>query len=246
MSTQAIDGNRPSGDITQYFRSVLVADHDPIARHFLVGVLGQDSRLSIVGGVDSHRPPSEWPLSGVGVVILSTSFQQDPGRTVREVVARGVQVLLIAVGWTAERLDAAFAAGAGGCLVKNLDTRDLSAAVHGVGAGYRVLSPELAALSLTRTSRQPGAASAATIDELSPDEVLSRITDREREVLTALAHGLSTAETAELLHVSPATVKSHVSHVLTKLGVRNRLEAVLAVQRALGASPPQSQRDCPG
>ncbi len=245
MSTQELGSDQPSGDTAYHPGSVLVADHDPIARHFLVAALGRDRKLSLVGGVDSHRPPSEWPLSGVAVVILSSSFQQDPTRTVREAVARGAQVLVIAVGWTSDRLEAAFAAGAGGCLVKNLDVRDLSAAVLGVAAGYRVLSPELAEVYLPRATRQAETPPAAA-EELSPEEVLGRITDREREVLTALAHGLSTAETAELMHVSPATVKSHVSHVLTKLGVRNRLEAVLAVQRALAATVPRARRQRDG
>ncbi|MFE9449939.1 LuxR C-terminal-related transcriptional regulator [Streptomyces sp. NPDC006739] len=207
---------------------VLVADHDPISRHVLTRVLAASGQLDVVGNVNNHQPIRQWPLDQVDVVVLAVAAREDATGLIRHLKARQVRVLVIGTGWTQRRLDAAFTAGATGCLVKTVRVSGLAAAIRAVMSGHSVLSPELHSLYARRTPAAPSPAPAGS------EHMLHSLTSREREVLWSLAAGMSTAETAVRLRVSPATVKSHVSHVLTKLGARNRLEAVLLFQRAWG------------
>jgi DNA-binding NarL/FixJ family response regulator len=124
-----------------------------------------------------------------------------------------------------------FLAGASGCLVKETGIGGLAAAVGAVVSGYTVLSPQLHSLYGHDTHHATNAPVGRA--GRSADRQLGSLTSRERTVLDLLAQGMSTAEVAARLKVSPATVKSHVSHTFSKLGVRNRLEAVLVAQRAM-------------
>jgi DNA-binding NarL/FixJ family response regulator len=209
---------------------VVVADHDPISRHVVTETLGRTDGIDVVACVDSHRPLADWPPRLAGVAVLSLCPGDSPVDPVRVLAARSLRVLLIGVAWTRAGLDGALAAGATGCLVKTAELTGLAGAVHAVAGGNRVLSPELLDLYVTRP------APAGTRRRCRLDAVRT-LTEREREVVTLLAEGLSTAEVARFCRVSRATVKSHVSHALGKLGARNRLEAVLMVQAALTAPP---------
>ncbi|WP_441245306.1 LuxR C-terminal-related transcriptional regulator [Kitasatospora sp. McL0602] len=212
---------------------VLLADPDPISRHVLATVLRRTDQLRLVATVDIAHPPNRWPLAGVDVAILAVGPNDDHARAVQQLTARHIRVLLLGIGWTRARLDAAFASGAGGCLVKDTRLGGLVPATRAVAAGHTVLSPDLLALyrSPARSARPDTVPLAAPPPGRRLRRLLSSLTDREREVLTLLSGGFSTAEAAHSLKVSPATVKSHVSHSLAKLGVRNRVEAVLLVQR---------------
>jgi DNA-binding NarL/FixJ family response regulator len=101
-----------------------------------------------------------------------------------------------------------------------------------VASGNMVLSRELAELHVS-SYRPTGPATAGNGDGQRTPDRLGALTSREREVLGLLAGGMTTAEAAAALTISPTTVKSHVSHSLPKLGVRNRMEAVLLAQRLL-------------
>ncbi|MBO0652497.1 response regulator transcription factor [Streptomyces triculaminicus] len=214
--------------------SVVLADADPISRRVLGTVLRDAAQLQYICCVDSHRPLEEWPLSQADVVVLSVGPQDDPVPIVRQLASRRIRVLLIGTGWSRYRVDAAFSAGATGCLVKDTEIGRLATATRAVASGHVVMSPQLFGL-FTASPRVhgPRAVLAAHRSEArSPERLLRALTEREREVLDLLADGLSTAEVAGALTLSPATVKSHVSHSLSKLGARNRLEAVLMMQQA--------------
>ena len=213
----------------------LVAGGDPISRQLLGNALRESGRLHFVADVDIGRPVPEWPLDRVDLVVLVVGVQDDHLRTVRQLARNTVRVLLIGSGWTRAGLDAAFTSGAAGCLDRDTRIGGLATAARAVASGHTVLSPEL--LALYRAPARPvcgTAPSPAPSAAHSLKRLLSALTDREREVLSLLSVGLSTAEAAVSLKVSPATVKSHVSHAISKLGVRNRLEAVLLVQRQAG------------
>ncbi|HEY0700885.1 MAG TPA: response regulator transcription factor, partial [Micromonospora sp.] len=138
-----------------------------------------------------------------------------------------IRVVLLCLEWSRRSLDAAVSAGAAGCLMKEADLSGVAGSVQAVVGRNRVLSTALLDFYVNPVA----------VDRRSQNAV-QKLTAREREVLRRLGEGLTTAETAELCGVSSATVKSHVSHALAKIGARNRLEAVLMVRDVLGAPAP--------
>ncbi|ERG65190.1 hypothetical protein L332_12170 [Agrococcus pavilionensis RW1] len=122
----------------------------------------------------------------------------------------------------------ALSAGASGFLLKTAEPEQLIDAVHALARGDALLSPEVTRRVIERFAAQTapaGAGSRPTTPDTSAD--LSPLTDRERETLLLLARGRSNAEIAKELFVGEATVKTHVSNVLLKLGIRDRIHAVI-------------------
>jgi len=115
----------------------------------------------------------------------------------------------------------ALRAGASGFLLKDVSPEDLIAAVRVVAAGDAMIAPSITRRLLDRFARRlPGSND-------GPPDALKLLTDRETDVLRLVAQGLSNGEIAEKLFVSEATVKTHVSRVLAKLGLRDRVQAVV-------------------
>ncbi|MGH3682775.1 MAG: LuxR C-terminal-related transcriptional regulator, partial [Natronosporangium sp.] len=115
----------------------------------------------------------------------------------------------------------ALRAGASGFLAKDVPAEDLVAAIRTVAAGEAVVAPRILRRLLDRF------AAAVPMPETAPSRALRVLTDREREVLVHIARGESNAEIARALSVSETTVKTHVGNVLTKLGLRDRVQAVV-------------------
>ncbi|MFI9569027.1 response regulator transcription factor [Streptomyces rishiriensis] len=115
---------------------------------------------------------------------------------------------------------AALAAGADALLPENVSPHELTAAIRAVTAGGAVIPPDLTRRLIDTVRRRQPAAAAL------PAQLLGALTERQREILTALASGRSTAEIAEHLSLAPTTVKSHVCRILTKIGARSRVQAV--------------------
>ena len=116
--------------------------------------------------------------------------------------------------------------GAEGFLLKDADPARLVEAIRRVHAGEPMLSPEVtSSLIAAVTDAAPAAWQAAS-------DALALLTDREREVAVLMAQGLTNAQIGTRLHVSMASVKAHLSHIFTKLGVDNRVSAALVVRDA--------------
>jgi DNA-binding NarL/FixJ family response regulator len=128
----------------------------------------------------------------------------------------------------------ALRAGASGFLGKGVEPADLVRAIRVVAGGEALLSPKATASLVGRLLAQPGPLPAAV--------PLDGLTEREREVLTLVAHGLSNDDIAGKLYLSPLTVKTHVNRAMTKLAVRDRAQlVVIAYQTGLvrpGEPPP--------
>jgi two-component system, NarL family, nitrate/nitrite response regulator NarL len=208
---------------------VQLLDHDPLSRHVIERYL-LEAGLDVVESVADHRDPRiehHYGRADVAVICWGNAgccaTPDQLAGTVAAMGAHGVRVVLVASRWTRRLVETAVSTGAHGCLVKSHHLAGLAAAVSAVGEGQCVLSPELFALCLGEGSR----AGRSRRGPAAPLAAGPELTPREREVLGLLSRGRSTREAAAALRISPATVKSHVSHALTKLGARNRLEAVL-------------------
>jgi DNA-binding NarL/FixJ family response regulator len=132
-----------------------------------------------------------------------------------------VQVLILTTYNLDEYVYASLRAGASGFLLKDSPPADLLAAIRVVAVGEALLDPRVTRRLIREFADRPWPTRAPAARELSG------VTQREIEVLTLVAHGLSNAEMAERMHVSLATVKTHVARLLTKLDARNRIDLVI-------------------
>jgi DNA-binding NarL/FixJ family response regulator len=142
------------------------------------------------------------------------------GRISTDPRCAGVRVLVLTTFDLDEHVYAALAAGASGFLLKDVTPEDLVKAIRVVAAGESLLAPSVTSLLVREFARRPGAGRPRK-------DALVELTEREREVLVLVAQGLSNAEIAGRLVVSPATAKTHVSRILTKLGLRDRAQLVV-------------------
>jgi DNA-binding NarL/FixJ family response regulator len=143
----------------------------------------------------------------------------------------GVKVVILTTFETDEYVYQALRAGAGGFLVKDAEPEELIRAVRVVHKGEALLSPSVTRrLIASLANRAPAVRAAAGRDPGNPARPasdLARLTEREREVLALVAQGLSNEEIATRLYLSPLTTKTHVSHIMTKLGARDRAQLVV-------------------
>lgn len=135
----------------------------------------------------------------------------------------GTHVVMLTTFDTDEHISDAIRAGAAGFLLKDTHPDELRRAVRVVAAGDALLSP-----AVTRRVMQ---AAARSVTRPADTELLGRLTDREREVLLQISRGLSNDEIAAALHITPATTRTYVSRLLTKLDARDRSQLVALAYR---------------
>lgn len=204
--------------------SVLIADDDHLMRAGLVELLTVDPDIQIVGQAATGRQAVDLSRRlSPDVVLMDVRMPDLDGiAATRELVtaAPDAKVLILTTFELDDYVFGAIRAGASGFLLKRTRPEELIAAVHTIADGDSLLSPSVTRRVIDRLAQQPMA-------ELPEQGQLSSLTSREREVLALVARGLSNREIAAALVVEDSTVRTHVKHILHKLGLRDRIQAVI-------------------
>ena len=227
--------------------SVVVADDQALVRAGFCGIITATPGLDVVGEAGTGAEAvAVARRAGPDVVLMDVRMPVMDGiEATRQITgpggAAGSRVLILTTFDLDEYVYAALRAGASGFLLKSTSPADLVAAVKVVAAGDALLAPSVTRRLVAEFVRRPVTAPAGTRlpggghAGPGPPAALAAITAREREVLALIASGLSNTEIADRLAISPATAKTHVGHLLTKLDARDRVHLViLAYQAGLG------------
>jgi DNA-binding NarL/FixJ family response regulator len=200
---------------------VLIVDDQPLMRAGFKSVLEASGRIEVVAEAASGEEAVERArLHDPDVVLMDVRMPGMDGIEATRRMPRQKVLILTTFGLDEYIIDA-LRAGASGFLLKDAPVEELLAAVSAVAAGDAQLSPAVTRRLLDQVARRLPA------PVTHGEDALSDLTEREREVLRLLALGLSNSEIAEALVVSEPTVKTHVSNVLRKLGLRDRVQAVI-------------------
>jgi DNA-binding NarL/FixJ family response regulator len=208
---------------------VLIVDDQPLLRLGFRMIFGAAEGLEVVGEAsDGHDALRRLAATRPDVVLMDVRMPgMDGVEATRRITAgdSGARVLVLTTFDLDEYAFAALRAGASGFLLKDVPPEELCQAIRAVAAGDAVVSPRITRELLDRYADQlPDPAAGA---EGGPDPALASLTAREREVLDEVAAGRSNAEIAGRLVLSEATVKTHVTRILAKLGLRDRVQAVV-------------------
>ena len=205
---------------------VVVADDQALVRAGFRALLDAEPGLRVVGeAADGEAALDVVRRTHPDVVLMDIRMPGLDGLAATGQIAAdpelsGTRVLVLTTFELDEYVFEALRLGASGFLVKDTEPADLVKAVRAVAAGDAQLSP-----SVTRRLIEHVAVGAKPLPHERPD--VARLTEREREIVTLVGEGLSNAEIAARLVMSPATAKTHVSRAMVKLGVRDRAQLVV-------------------
>ena len=230
----------------------MVADDQALVRVGFCGIVAATPGFEVVGEAGNGAEAVEAARRAKPDVILMDVRMpvMDGIEATRQIIrSTGVRVLILTTFDLDDYVFAALRAGASGFLLKDTLPADLITAIRVVAAGEALLAPSVTRRLIGEFARRPpetvavghaapgtatSAAAARAAGEARADgraggydQLLRVITDRELEVLAMVARGLSNAEIAEQLTISPATAKTHVAHLLTKLDARDRVQLVI-------------------
>jgi DNA-binding NarL/FixJ family response regulator len=209
--------------------TVLIVDDDHLMRAGLAAVLESDGQIEVIGQAATGREAIALTRRcEPDVVLMDVRMPDLDGiAATRELAgtAPSARVLILTTFEEDDYIFGGLRAGASGFLLKRTPAEELIRAVHTIAAGESLLSPSVTRRVIDRMA-QPGP-ERGTGDGRGGATDLEDLTPREREVLELLAGGLSNAEIAATLVIEESTVKTHVKRVLMKLGLRDRVQAVI-------------------
>lgn len=213
---------------------VLLVDDQPLLLQGFAMILSTEPDVEVVAqAANGHEALAAVATHAPDVVLMDVQMPVLDGiEATRRIVAEHPQVKVVILT-TFDRDDYLFDAldaGASGFLLKNAEADDLVEAIRAAADGHALLAPEVTMRVIGRMAQ--GGRGADADPPVDPRAALPQLTEREREVLQMMARGLSNAEIAAEAFVSEATVKTHVSNVLAKLLVRDRVQAVIAAYEA--------------
>jgi DNA-binding NarL/FixJ family response regulator len=218
---------------------VLLVDDDDLMRAGLRSVLASDDTIEVTGEAGDGGEALTCVRKGLPHVVLMDIRMPgvDGISATRELLADSpeVKVLVLTTFEDDEYIFDALSAGASGFLLKRTKPEELIAAIHTVADGDSLLSPSVTRRVIDRMATEPVTGlSGARLDALTP---------REREVLELIGRGLSNREIADTFVIEESTVKTHVKRILMKLGLRDRVQAViLAYETGLIRPGPKTTR----
>jgi DNA-binding NarL/FixJ family response regulator len=215
---------------------VLLVDDQALVRAGIRVILESEDGIEVVGeAADGAEGVRLAAALAPDVICMDVQMPRLDGlEATRRIVADPAITAGVLMLTTFDREDYLFTAldaGASGFVLKSASPESLVEAVHVIARGDALLSPDVTRRVIERFGRGSGApddaAAPAPAPTIPTDPRVATLTDRELEVLRLLAEGLANAEIAERLYLGEATVKTHVSRLLLKLGVRDRVQAVV-------------------
>ncbi|GAA3621655.1 response regulator transcription factor [Nonomuraea rosea] len=208
---------------------VLIADDDHLVRAGLAELLTADPVIEIAGQAATGREAVERARRLMpDVVLMDVRMPDLDGIAATRQLSQSAPAVKILILTTFEQDDYIFGAlraGASGFLLKRARPEELIAAVHAVAAGDSLLSPSVTRRVIDRLAQQP-------TPDLTGQTRLDALTPRERETLGLVAAGMSNREIAAALVVEESTIRTHVKRILMKLGLRDRVQAVVFAYEA--------------
>lgn len=217
---------------------VAVADDQALVRSGFLALLRAEDGIDVVGeAANGYEAVKLARVERPDVILMDIRMPDMDGLEATRLITSdanlsAVRILILTTFDLDAYVHEALRAGASGFLLKDTLPPELLAAVRVVAAGEALLAPSITRRLIEDFVRRP----IATVS----DPRLAQLTAREREVLAAVARGLSNAELAEELFMSHATAKTHVSHLLTKFAARDRAQLVVAAYETGLVAPGQS------
>ncbi|MFI6498551.1 response regulator [Nonomuraea typhae] len=213
-------GEQTGGDGARPVTRVLVADDQALLRGSFRVLVDSEPDLEVVGEAATGAEAIE--RAGVvrpDVVLMDVRMPEMDGIEATRRIAGAARVLIVTMFDLDAYVYAALRAGASGFLLKDTPPAELLAAIRVVAAGEALLAPRVTRRLIAEFARTPAAPTVRGLEGL---------TEREQEVLILVARGLSNTELAQHLHLSLATIKTHIGRLLTKLDARDRAQLVIA------------------
>ena len=205
---------------------VLVADDQSMVRAGFRMLLAEEQDIEVVAEAENGREAIEKTARfNPGVILMDIRMPEVDGlQATRRILAEDnrARILILTTFDLDEYVYEALSAGASGFVLKDDSPEQLLAAIRTVAAGDALLSPTVTKKVIKQFAGRPRPTPPKELDELS---------ERERDVFRLMVEGMSNGEIGEKLYISETTVKTHVTHILQKLGLRDRVQAVVLAYR---------------